>query len=241
METTPNGWVVVDRAATVLTNSYVFDGKTATANTFVARLADGKLMVVSPTYKATDDMLDELDTFGEVGALVANNGFHHLGQPQWHKRYPKARCFTPANAMARISKKNPDAPTFEPLSALKPLLGDDVGIGEGEATKCGESWAWARIDGGYAWFCSDLLANMEELPSNFIVKRLFKWTGSAPGYKPFNLVMKFTLKDKRAVLKEFAADLERHPPTVMVPSHGAVLTRDGLAAETTEVVAAAIG
>ena len=47
METTPSGWMVIDRARGVLTRSYKFS-KGGTAMTFVARMGDGKLMVVSP-------------------------------------------------------------------------------------------------------------------------------------------------------------------------------------------------
>lgn len=241
MQTTPNGWVVIDRDAAVLSLSYAFDGKHATANTFAARLADGKLVVISPPNGATEGVFADLQAFGEVGAVVANNGFHHLGQPQWRQRFPNARFFAPAEAFARIAKQNPKAPRFELLSALAPLLADGVAVQEAKSTKCGESWARASIAGGTAWFVSDLLANMERLPPNFIVARLFKWTGSAPGYRPFNLGMKFILKDKRAVLRTLAAEMAAHPPTVVVPSHGAILSGPGLAAQTQALLAEAIG
>jgi hypothetical protein len=240
METTANGWVVIDRAARVLTSAYVFDGKTSTANAFVAPLADGKLMVISPPFRASEGLFRDLEGFGEIGAVVANNGFHHLGQPEWKARYPSARFFAPTDAFARIRKHNPKAPNYEPLAALKPLLGPEVGVTEASSTKCGESWAWAKIDGGFAWFVSDMLANMEGLPGNFVLRQLFKWSGSAPGFKPFNLGMKFILKDKRAVLRALSRDMVAHPPTVIIPSHGTVLTRDGLASETQRLLAEAI-
>lgn len=239
METTANGWVVIDRDARILTNSYVFDGKVSTANAFVAPLKDGKLMVISPPFRASEGLFTDLEAFGEVGAVVANNGFHHLGQPEWKARYPTARFFAPSDAFARIRKQNPKAPNYEPLAALKALLGPNVGVGEASSTKCGESWAWAKIAGGHAWFVSDMLANMERLPSNFVVRQLFKWSGSAPGYKPFNLGMKFILKDKRAVLKTLAREMNAHPPTVVIPSHGALLAHEGLAAETQRLLASA--
>ncbi len=242
METTASGWNIIDRDAGVLSASYVFDGKQATANTFVARMHSGGLAVVSPPVGTSDAMFAELDEFGAVEVIVANNGFHHLGLPPWHARYPKARCFAPTTAIKRIRKKNADAPELEPLSAAQELLGGDIAIIEAEpsATKCGECWAWAKTEAGYVWFASDMLANMETLPPSLIPRLLFKWTGSAPGYRIFHLVMKLTLRDKPAVLRAFASDIAAHPPAVVVPGHGAILQRDDLAAETERLLASSL-
>ena len=240
METTASGWKVIDRDAAVLTSTYAFAGKDALANSFVARLADKTLAVVSPNAGASPALLDELAQFGEVSALIANNGLHHLGLPEWSRRFPKARCFAPAASIQRIGKKNPAAPKLEPLAALQPLLGSDVGVHEAADSKIGESWVWAKVAGGHAWFLSDLVANMERLPPRFPVRQLFKWTGSAPGYKPFHLAMKFTLKDKRGTLKALAAEVAARPPTAVVPSHGGVLDHAGLAADTAQLLAGAI-
>ena len=239
METTPNGWMVLDRERAVLAHNYSFGGA-GTANAFVARLADGKLLVISPPCRMTEAAFLELEAFGEVGAVVANNGFHHLGRAEWKKRYPDARYFASPQSAARIAKKNAEAGTFEPLSALMPLLGDDVGVTEVPETKCGETWMWARIGGGYAWYVSDVLANMPELPSNFVLKLLFKWTKSAPGYRPFNLALKFVVKDRKKVLAQLLEEMKVRPPTVVVPAHGPVLTEAGLAERTYGMLQAAL-
>ncbi len=86
---------------------------------------------------------------------------------------------------------------------------------------------------------TDLLANMT-LPSNFIVSRLFKWTKSAPGYRVFGLAARFILKDRRATFRAMLADIEAHPPTIMVPAHGAIVSRESCASETTAMVQAAV-
>ena len=239
MEKTEHGWTVVDREAGVLTYEYEFRGG-ATANTFVARMPDGKLLVISPAYKMPAQAFDDLAAFGEVGAVVANNGFHHLGQPEWRARFPEARFFAPAEAVARVRKQNPEAPDFEPLSKLTEQLGEDLAVTEAPSTKCGESWARAKIDGGHAWYASDVLANMQEVSGPLPVRLLMKWTGSAPGYRVFNLAMKFIVKDKRAVLTRLSEELRAHPPTVMIPAHGPMLTQAGLAAETQALVDAAL-
>lgn len=239
MQTTPNGWQIIDGDAGVLAFSYRFAGE-GQANCFTAKLPSGGLMVISPPNRWTEAEVGDLAAYGEVEAIVANNGYHHLGIGSWRERFPKARCFAAPGALERIGKKSKDAGELEPLSALQPLLGDGVAVVEAPASKCGETWAWAKIAGGYAWYASDVLANMEKLPSNFIVRALFKWSKSAPGYKVFNLAVKLIFKDKKRGLGQMLDDVRKHPPTVMVPAHGTILVTDSVAADTEQLLAAAI-
>lgn len=239
MDKTPSGWTVIDRDAGVLSYLYSFGGA-GSANCMTARLADGKLLVLSPAVGMSDEAFDELAQFGEVGALVANNGFHHLGQAQWRERFPQARAFAAPGAAKRIADKSDDAGGFEPLSALTELLDATVEVVEPPATKCGETWASAEIAGGYAWFMSDLIGNMPKLPSNFLFRLLFKWTGSAPGFRLFKLTFPFTLKDKKKVLAQLLQDVRRRPPSIIVPSHGDLAHGDDLAKRTEAIIAAVL-
>lgn len=239
MQTTPNGWQIIDGDAGVLVFSYKFAGE-GQANCFTAKLPSGGLMVISPPNRWTEAQIGDLAAYGEVEAIVANNGYHHLGIGSWRERFPKARGFAAPGAIERIGKKSKDAGVLEPLSTLQPLLGDGVAVVEAPASKCGETWAWAKIAGGYAWYASDVLANMERLPSNFIVRALFKWSKSAPGYKVFNLAVKLIFKDKKRGLGQMLDDVRKHPPTVMVPAHGTILTTNTVAADTEQLLAAAI-
>lgn len=222
METTPAGWIVVDRSAKVLAHTYTFAGS-ATSTAFVAPMADGKLMIVSPPTKPSDALFDELAEFGEIGALVANNGFHYMGQKAWSERFPEARRFAPQKAIERIAKKSKYPLDFEPIAALAPLLGESVGFRDVPDSKCGETWFWAQVAGGYAWYTSDVLANMQGIPGNFVIRALFKLTGSAPGYRVFGLALRFMVKKPKAALKLMLQDVEAHPPAVVVPAHGAIL------------------
>jgi hypothetical protein len=239
MQTTQNGWQIIDADAGVLALSYKF-GAEGQANCFTAKLASGGLMVISPPSRVATEVIDDLAAYGELEAIVANNGFHHLGIAQWREQFPKARCFAAPGAADRIAKKSKTAGELEPLSALQSLLGEGVGVVEAPASKCGETWAWAKIAGGYAWYASDVLANMEQLPSSFVVGTLFKWTKSAPGYKVFNLATKFILKDKKLALGQMLKDVREHPPTVMVPAHGTILSAGSTAADTEQLLAAAL-
>ncbi|MFT6399553.1 MAG: hypothetical protein ACJAYU_004320 [Bradymonadia bacterium] len=200
-------------------------------------MGDGKLVVLSPSIGLTDGLVDDLLQFGEVGAIVATNGFHYLGQPEWRARFPEARFFAPPEAAVRIANKCPEVGSFEPLSALQPLLGDNLGVREAPATRIGETWAWAKTDKGNIWYASDVLANMPTLPSHFVFKRIFKWTGSAPGFRIFGLAMKFVAKDKKKMLAQFSKDIEAAPPTIVVPAHGDIVDRDTVAQETRDLLA----
>lgn len=243
MKTTPGGWTVIDREARVLALNYRFRGS-ETSFSFAAPLADGRLMVVSPSKALDDAAAAELADFGEVGALVANNGFHYLGQKAWRARFPEARCFAPPKAIARIAKKSRYPLDFEPLSALAPLLGEGVGLRDVPASRCGESWFWAKLSGDgpprYAWYMSDVLANMRGLPPGLLFRLLFKLTGSAPGYRVFNLALKFMVKDAKGALRLLLEDVEAHPPGVVVPAHGDILADGDIDERTRALLKAAV-
>lgn len=238
MQTTPGGWTVVDRDAGVLALTYSFR-KNATSTTFVASMPGRKLLVVSPALNVSDAAVAELSQFGEVAALIANNGFHHLGLGEWRKRFPKARCFAPPEAASRIQKKNPSAGALEPLDELASMTGFDVGFRLVPNTKVGESWFWAKTAGGYAWYTSDVFTNMAKLPP-FPISLLFKWTNSAPGFRVFGLAMKFVVRDKAQTLRLLRDDMAAHPPTTLIPAHGDIISGDRVAQQADAVIAASL-
>ena len=238
METSAGGWTIIDDDAGVLSLTYSFSG--GTANCFTAKLADGRLMIVSPPIKISGAALDEIVARGGVGALVANNGFHYLGIETWRARFPKARCFAAEGAAKRIAKKAPDTGDFEPLHALQALLPEGVAVVEAPGSpKFGETWARAAIAGGHAYYGSDILANMK-MPKAFVPRLLFKLTKSAPGYKVFNLATKIIFKNRKAGLAAMLEDIRKHPPTVVVPGHGEIVSGPELAAETEKMLAASV-
>ena len=124
------------------------------------------------------------------------------------------------------------------MAALAELTGPDLGFRDVPDTKRGESWCWAKTEGGHAWYASDVLANMPKAPP-FPISLLFKWTKSAPGYRVFGLALKLIVKDPKATLRLLAQDLEAHPVSTMVPAHGDVLDHAALAADTRALVTGA--
>ena len=238
MENTPHGWTVIDRDAGILSRTYSFGP--GTSNAFVARYDGDQLLVLSPPCGLSEEAFSDIDAFGTVASVVANNGFHHLGQAEWKKRYPNARFYASTAAAKRITKKNPEAGDFEPVSELAARLSGDVGIVDGPADKCGETWAYAKTGNGYAWYASDTLANMPELPKALPFKIMMKLTKSAPGYKIFGLAVKFIASDKRTLLGAFRDALQQRPPSVMVPAHGEILSGADLPNKTKQLIASAL-
>jgi len=238
MQTTPHGWTIIDADAGVLSLTYHFSAE-GTANCFTAKLPSGGLLIISPPPEVTPEQLEELAAYGEIEAIVANNGFHHMGLAAWRTLAPKATVYAAPGAATRIAKKTSTAGDLRPLSELQAKLGDHVAVVEAPSSKCGETWAHVKIDGGYAWYASDLLANLERLPSGFLFRWMFKLSGSGPGYRVFNLAVKLIIKDKNAALGTMLRDVRAHPPTVMVPAHGSVLTGRSVAADTEALLVAA--
>lgn len=77
-----------------------FSGVRLRVRTTVVRLADGSLLLHSPS-PVSDALADELRALGPVRWLVVPNGFHHLGTPPAAARFPDAQVVAPASALAR--------------------------------------------------------------------------------------------------------------------------------------------
>ncbi|HET8934700.1 MAG TPA: hypothetical protein VFN67_14725 [Polyangiales bacterium] len=99
---TEHGWRVVSERAWLYVYAFAKNG---TANCFAIRLANGGVVVLSPALGLSEGAYADLDQLGEVTALVATNGHHHLGIGAFRRRFPNARVYAPA----RIAKRNPSA------------------------------------------------------------------------------------------------------------------------------------
>jgi hypothetical protein len=74
-------WITLapDRAWSI---DYAFDKKGGRANTCAIKLRDGELMILSPAFSVPEADFVELEKHGRPVALVATNGYHHLGLPE---------------------------------------------------------------------------------------------------------------------------------------------------------------
>lgn len=232
-------WTAIDEAAGVWCREYAFDSQ-GKANCCVVRVGDGELAVLSPAMEMSDAGFAELEKHGKPVALIAPNGFHHLGVPAWKKRYPDARLFAHPVAAKRIRKQAPDLGDFESCDALAGMLSDDVWIGIPEGMKHGDVVARVRLADGHFWYFNDLVMNLPRLPGNFAIRTLFKLTKSGPGFAVTRLIVKFLVKDKRAFKAWLLQQLKAHPPTRIVTGHGAPIVDASVAAKLPQMVEAAV-
>lgn len=208
------GWNVIDAERSVLWREYEFS-KGAFATTLVFRSGDG-LVVVSPGSRLDPGDYDVLKDFGEVRALIANNGFHHLGHIPWREHFPKAESYAAPQALARLRKKRPEV-LFRTLGDLS--LPPTVRAHPMSGFKNGELFFTIGTQKGCVWYTGDPLTNIQRTPGPPI-SWLFSLTDSAPGFRLFRPSVWFFVKDRRALRQHVERLLAEEPPAIIVPAHG---------------------
>lgn len=229
------GWEVVDEDAGVLTREYPF-AKGAYARMMTARLADGRLVAISPASGMSDGAFRALERFGGVGAVIAPNGFHYFGLPSWKAAFPDATFHAPPGAEGRIAKKLPNAPALEPISALGARLAKDVSVHELPSVSIGEVLLATPTRAGSAVYVSDAAFNIPQLPS-FPLGFLFWLTSSAPGFKVNGLGLKMFVKDKGAYLDALKGVIDAKRPSAVISAHGPIVNTPGVADELLALIA----
>ncbi len=221
MSNVNTGWTIIDASVPVLTYAYSFGPGEANA---LAVRGSGGIVVVSPPCGAPESAFTELDKHGEVRALVASNAFHYLGVPAWKERYPHAEVFAPAQSIARVEKKT-GLTGIRPLSLAAAITGPDVELVDMPHYRTGEVLVRVKGSSGPIWYVTDVIMNMAKLPG-FPFSLLFKWTGSGPGLRPNGVASKFMIKDRAAVYAWMRGEIEKAPPTLIVPCHGDAVMLD---------------
>ena len=187
-------WTSIDAAVPMATCPYSFGS--GMAQSLLIGI-DGGVAVVSPPCKVDDSVLEAAAAFGPVKALVASNSYHHLGLPAWKKRFPDAKVFAPAQSVARVSKQS-KLSGIAPLAEAAKLTGPNVELFDMPHYKSGEVLVRARSAHDSVWYATDIVMNLTPAPPGPI-GALFRWTGSAPGFKFNNLASFLMVKDKRAL------------------------------------------
>jgi hypothetical protein len=219
MEATTHGWRIFDARTPVLTYTYSFGP--GTANSLAVGGRDG-LVVVSAPCKVADGVFEDLSRFGKVRALVASNAFHHMGIPEWKRRFPDAEIFAPAQSIARV-EKHTKLRGIRPLAEAKAITGSELELVDMPHYKTGEVLVRVHTDRGLVWYVTDVVMNLPALPDHPFGKAMFALTRSAPGLKFNNLAPLFMVKDKKALKRWFAAQLSLDPPNWLIPTHGDVV------------------
>jgi hypothetical protein len=222
MNSTPNGWKIFDQARPVLTYEYSFGPGSAVA--LAVGTGDG-LAVISAPCNVGAGVFDDLSRFGPVRALVAPNGFHHLGLALWRKRFPEAAVFAPAQAIQRVQQKT-GVQGIRPLNDAASISGPHLSFVEMPHCKTGEALVRVSTGRGLVWFITDVVTNMPVLPNHPVAKWVFKLSGSAPGLKFNNLAGLVIVRDKKALKRWLAAQIAAAAPNWLIPSHGDVVHLD---------------
>ena len=219
---------------------YAFDKKGEQfANSCAIKLREGELLVLSPALGVSEADFAEIEKHGRPVALVSTNGFHHLGLPEWNKRYPDAKLYASSAAAARISKKHASLPAFEPLSKLSAVCPDDVVIYDPPGMRIPDVMARFSTKNGWVWAFNDTVMNIPKLPSG-VFGTLMKWTDSGPGFKVTRMFTKVAVKDKKSFKSWWLSELEKAPPSKIFTSHGQPILDAATAAKLPAMVQTAL-
>jgi len=155
---------------------------------------------------------------------------HHLGLGPWRAQFEDAVTYASPRAAARIRKKGKDFGQLEPTEQLQPRLGDKIALIAIDGDKFGDVCVRVQTDKGTLFYAGDFIANIQTLPSNILFRLVFKLTDSGPGLKLFGAFFKFFVANGKAARACLLNELERHPPSILVPAHGDVVQKPDLAA-----------
>jgi hypothetical protein len=219
MNATANAWKVFDAHVPILTYEYSFGPGSATS---LAVGGNDGLVVVSPPCRAAAPVFDALSRHGPVRALVASNAFHHLGLPEWKARFPEAALFAPAQSIARVERQT-KLRGIRPLAEASAIAGDGLELVDMPHYKTGEVLVRIATERGLVWYVTDVVMNFPKLPPNPIVKLMFGLSGSGPGLRFNNIAPLFMVRDKAALKCWLAAELEKSPPSWLIPTHGDIV------------------
>jgi hypothetical protein len=219
MASDARGWQLFDAQTPVLTYLYSFGP--GSAHALAAGGRDG-LVIVSPPSRARDDVFDDIGRYGPVRALVASNAFHYMGIPQWKERFPDAPVFAPAQSIARVQRQT-GLTGIRPLADAASITGPRLALVDMPHYKTGEAMVRIETPRGLVWYLTDVVLNLPVLPSHPVIRMMFKLSGSAPGLKINNIAPLFMVKDKAALKRWLAAELQKWPPRWLIPAHGDIV------------------
>src|SRR5262249_28372982 len=76
-----------------------------------------------------------------------------------------------------------------------------------------------RVDGGWAWYLTDVAMNIKQrIPGLFGM--VMRFTKSGPGFRRNGIASMFMIKDKRALYAWIGEQAEKTPPKVGLMGHG---------------------
>ncbi|MFO0723336.1 MAG: hypothetical protein U1E65_06115 [Myxococcota bacterium] len=214
-------WNVLDAQHPVLWAFYQY-GKSGKATSAVFGLASGGLAILSPPSGFSKADYAELARFGEITAIIAPSGYHHLGIPGCLEAYPNARLYADARTARRILAKNPAlaGKTFEPLEALSPQLGTKSMLAVPPGMRIQDVMARFETSRGWIWYSNDLVSNHSKPSSSALVRLIQGWTHTPPGLAINGLLALALVKSGKQCWPWLRDELKAHPPIAFIVGHG---------------------
>ena len=199
-----------------------------TANMMAAKLEDGTWLLVSPSAGSPPEVLESLTNDGGVSALLAPNGFHHMGQAAWRARFPQAVSYGPEGGLKRLSGKAAGI-DWRPLSELTAKLPPSTAVFLPEGMKNPDLMVRTTTGAETVWFTGDLLSNTTDADLSAVPRFIFGLFGGNGGYKLNKIPSMVYLKDKAAFVASVRSAVEAAPMTLAYPAHGDPVTDDVMA------------
>jgi hypothetical protein len=218
MESTSPAWSVFDPEIPVLIHTYPFGPGRVNA---LAVGCEGGLIVLSPPYRAHRDTFDALQRHGPVRGLVATNAFHHVGIPEWKRRFPDATVFAPVQSIARVQRKS-GLSGIRPVSDANTLAGARVELTDMPYYRTGEVLGRIRSSRGLAWYLTDIVININDPPVNPLLRLMIKVI-YGPGLHYNRIAPLFMVRDKAALKRWLAEEYRKDDPRWLIVAHGDVV------------------
>jgi len=216
---TSDGWKQVGADPLIAVCDYSFGPGRANA---LAVGVDGGVIVISPPCRVAESVLDAAAGFGSVRALVASNAFHHMGLARWKARFPDAEVFAPAQSIARVAAKS-GLTGIRPVAEATAICGRRVTLTDMPHYKTGEVLVRVRAADGLAWYVTDVMLNIPELPAHSIASFVFRVSGSAPGLRMNRIAPLFMVRNRAELWRWLRTEVDRDPPRWLIPAHGEVV------------------
>jgi len=192
----------------------------------VVRMVKDALMIVSPVRDAMPDAAPSLAALGRPRWLLAPNHYHNLGLASHLACFPEARVVASEVASRRLRRRI-DAP-ITPIATLEEALPEHVRVLAPPGTRTGEVWLRVETARGVAWVVTDAFFNFVQTPPGFMGRLMWALQNS-PGLRLGGSFKWIALGDRQGYAAWLRAQLDADPPSILIPAHGAIDDRPGLA------------
>lgn len=200
-------------------------------------LAGGGVLLHSPVRGSGSWSLQTLPTsLGKPELILAPNYYHHLGVPELSSADRSLRVLSTRRAQARLERQlgSPPEDAAEVLPARFPA---GLRYVEPPGLQNGEAWVVAEGAGGVGWIVCDAFCAVPERPTG-LEGALLRWTRTAPGLC-IGATFKLLAVKERARYRDWLVErIRQEKPTILVVSHGAVISDPELPARLEAVVTA---